>query len=59
MKNGKCQLLKMVRSCRSHFNTKIKEPGISFQSPALTKEQVRNVSHTVHYYLTKFHFSST
>ena len=42
-----------------HFNKKIKEPGISFQSPALSQKQVRNVSHTVHYYLTKFHFSST
>ena len=28
-----------------HFNKKIKEPGISFQSPALNQKQVRNVSH--------------
>ena len=30
-----------------HFNRKIKEPGISFQSPALNQKQVRDVSHTV------------
>ena len=30
------------------FNKKIKELGISFQSPALSQKQVRNVSYTAH-----------
>ena len=31
-----------------HFNKKIKEPGISFHSPALSQKQVRNGSYTAH-----------
>ena len=42
-----------------HFNKIIKEPGISFQSKALSQKHVRNVCHTAHYHLTKFHFDST
>ena len=37
-----------------HFNKIIKEPGISFQSPAFSQKDVRNVCHTAHQYLTKF-----
>ena len=49
MKNGKCQLLKMARSCFiAILIKKIKEPGISFQSPTLSQKQVRNVSQTAH-----------
>ena len=32
----------------SHFNKIIKEPGTSFQSPALSQKRVRNVCHTAH-----------
>ena len=39
-----------------HFNKIIKGPGSSFQSPALIQKHVRNVCHTAHKYLTKFHF---
>ena len=42
-----------------HFNKIIKGPGASFQSPALSQKQLRNVCHTAHKYLTKFHFDST
>ena len=42
-----------------HFNKIITGSGTSFQSPALSQKHVRNVCHTVHYYLTKFHFDST
>ena len=38
-----------------HFNKIIKEPGTSFQSPAFSQKDVRNVCHTAHQYLTKFH----
>ena len=31
-----------------HFNKIIKEPGTSFQSPALSQKHVRNVCHTAH-----------
>ena len=41
-----------------HFNKIIKEPGTSFQSPAFNQKHVRNVCHTAHWYLTKFHFDS-
>ena len=36
----------------------IKGPGTSVQSPVLTQKHVRNVFHTAHYHLTKFHFGS-
>ena len=37
MKNGKWQLLNMARSCFIVIlGKKIEEPGISFQSPALS-----------------------
>ena len=42
-----------------HFNEIIKEPETCFQSPALRQNHVRNVFHTAHKYLTKFHFDST
>ena len=42
-----------------HFNKIIKGPASSFQSPALSRKYVRIVCHTVHCYLTKFHFDST
>ena len=41
-----------------HFNKIIKEPGTSFQIPAFSQKHVRNVCHTAHWYLTKFHFDS-
>ena len=41
------------------FNKIIKEPGTSFQSPALNQKYVRKVFHIVHQYLTKFCFDST
>ena len=31
-----------------HFNKIIKEPGTSFQSPALSQKDIRNVCHTPH-----------
>ena len=31
-----------------HFAKIIKEPGASFQSPALAKKHVRNICHTAH-----------
>ena len=37
----------------------LKGPGTSFQSPALSQKHVRNVFHTAHEYLTKFHIGST
>ena len=43
----------------SHFNKIIKEPGTSFQSSAFSQKHVRNVCHTSHQYLTKFHFDRT
>ena len=48
----------MIRSRYCHFDKIIKGPGTSFQSPALSQKHVRNVCHTPHYYLTKFHFDS-
>ena len=42
-----------------YFNKIIKEPGTSFQSPAFSQKHVRNVCHTAHNYLTKFHFDRT
>ena len=42
-----------------HFNKIMKGPGTSFQSPALSQEHVRNVCHTTHEFLTKFHFDKT
>ena len=47
IKNNKCQLLKMARSC-CHFDKIIKGPGTSFQSPAISQENIRNVCHTAH-----------
>ena len=41
------------------FNKIIKGPGTSFQFPALNQKHIRNVYHTAHQYLTKFHFDST
>ena len=41
-----------------HLNKIIKEPGTSFQHPAVNQKHVRNIYHTAHYYLTKFHFDS-
>ena len=38
--------------CR--FSKIIKEPGTSFQSPALSQKRVRNVCLTANQYLTKF-----
>ena len=40
------------------FNKTIKGPGTSFQSPTLNQRHIRNVCHTTHYYLMKFHFDS-
>ena len=40
------------------LNKIIKEPETNFQAPVLNKN-VRNVCHTAHYYLTKFHFDSS
>ena len=31
-----------------HFNKIMKEPGTSFQVPALSQKHVRNASHAVH-----------
>ena len=42
-----------------HFAKIIKGPGTSFQSPALAKKHVRNICHTAHQYMTKFHFDGT
>ena len=42
-----------------HFNKITKEPGTSFQSAAFSQKHVRNVCHTAHQYLTKFHFDRT
>ena len=39
-----------------HFNKIIKGPATSFQSLALSQKHVRNVCHTTHQHLTKFHF---
>ena len=53
IKNGQISLY-------CHFNEIIiKESGTSFQFPALSQKQARNVFHTAHLYLTKFHFDST
>ena len=46
VKNDKCQLLKIARSCYCHSNKIITGPGTSFQSPALSQKHVRNVCHT-------------
>ena len=42
-----------------HFKKIIKEPRTSFQPPAFSQKHVRNVCHTAHWYLTKFHFDTT
>ena len=42
-----------------HFNKIIKGSGTSFQSPAFSQTHGRNVCHTAHKYLTKFHFDNT
>ena len=42
-----------------YFNKIMNGPGTNFQSPALSQQHVRNVCHTAHKYLTKFHFDST
>ena len=42
-----------------HFNKIIKGHVTSLQSPALSQKHVRNICHTAHYYLTKFHFDNT
>ena len=42
-----------------HFNKIIKGPGTSFQSPAFSQKQVKNVCRTAYKYLTKFNFDST
>ena len=42
-----------------HLDKVINGPDASFQSLALGKKHVTNVCHTSHYYLAKFHFSST
>ena len=52
MKNGQISLY-------CHFNKIIKRSGTSYQSPALSQKHVRNVCHTAHYDLTKFHFDKT
>ena len=39
-----------------HFNKIVKGPETSFQFPALSQKHVRNICHTVHLHLTKFHF---
>ena len=41
------------------LNKIIKGHGTTFQSPELSHKHVRNVCHTAHQYLTKFHFDST
>ena len=38
-----------------HFNKIIKELEASFQSQLVNQKHVRNVCHTAHWYLTKFH----
>ena len=48
-----------VNSLYCHFNKIRKELGTSFQSPALSQKYVRNICHTAHQYLTKFHFDRT
>ena len=52
IKNGQISLY-------CHLNKIIKRPGTSFQSPPLRQKYVRNICHTVHQYLTKFHFDNT
>ena len=42
-----------------HFHEIMKGPGTSFQSLALSQKYARNVCHTAHQYLKKFHFNST
>ena len=42
-----------------HLDKVINGPDASFQSLALGRKHVTNVCHTSHYYLAKFHFSST
>ena len=53
MKNGQVSLY----CC---FNKIVKGLGTSFQSSALSQNMfvIRNVFHTAHLYLTKFHFDS-
>ena len=52
IKNGLIQLY-------CNFNKIIKELRTSFQSPPSSQKHVRNVFHTAHQYLTKFHIDST
>ena len=51
IKNGQISLY-------CYFNKITKGSGTSFQSPALRQKYDRNVCHTAHQYLTKFHFDS-
>ena len=46
----------MAKSLYSHFHEIIKEPETTFQAPALSQKHVRNVCHTAHQCLIKFHF---
>ena len=46
----------MARSRCCQFNKTIKGPGTSFQSPALSQKYEKNILHTAHQYLTKFHY---
>ena len=52
IKNGQISLY-------CHFNKIMKGRGISFRSPTLSPEHIRNVCHTAHQYLTKFYFDNT
>ena len=36
----------------------IKEPGTSFQSPALSQKHSRNVCFGIHQYVAEFHFDN-
>ena len=49
-----------IKSGQSCYTAILIKPynGTSFQSPAFNQKHVRNVSHTTHKYLTKFHFDS-
>ena len=42
-----------------HLNKILKRPGTSFQSPTLSQQHFKNVCHSAHQCLTKFHFGST
>ena len=51
IKNGQISLC-------CHFKKIIRGPGTDFQSPTLSQKYAKNVYHTAHYHLTKFHFDS-